>query len=210
MNLLDEILIKDLPIIVEENCLMNRYHALIDVIDETCRTLIAHGITTTLAFMKAYEEEQDVLNEPYGKLLYGLLKFHRFKTIKLKKVEAFNEYLEAFDGISTVQELLISGRDSSSRLELSEMTGIPIDELQDLISMTDMMRLPGVKNIRAGLYVSAGFKTISDIASSDVDGVRKQIGDCIKRHQLSYSVPHKKEVATQIAWAKVLPKILMI
>lgn len=210
MKHFDEILIRDLPIIVEENCLMNRYHALINVKEEICEALIAHDITTTLAFMKAYEEEHFILEEPYGKLLYGLLKFHMFKTIKLKKVEAFKGYLEALDGISTVQELLVLGKDSSGRLELSRNTGIPINEILHLVCMADMMRLAGVKNIRANLYVLSGFRTISDIANSDIESVRKQIGDYIDKHQLSCSVPHKKEVATQIAWAKVLPKILII
>ena len=66
------------------------------------------------------------------------------------------------------------------------------------------MRLPGVKAIRAELYLQCGYKSLIDIAKTDATTMRGRIAECIASKGLSSSLPQPKELRTQIAVAKVL------
>lgn len=73
----------------------------------------------------------------------------------------------------------------------------------ELLSLLELMRLPGVKAVRAQLYYHCGMKTLSDFAAADAEQLRIQITDIIARENLPFSPPLPKELRTQIAVAKV-------
>lgn len=74
---------------------------------------------------------------------------------------------------------------------------------EEITSLLELMRLPGVKAIRAQLYFHCGLKSLADFAAADAESLRAHITDVIAQDALPYSPPLPKELRTQIAVAKV-------
>lgn len=70
-------------------------------------------------------------------------------------------------------------------------------------ALLDLMRLPGVKAIRAQLYERCGL-CLRDFAHADPEALRQRIIRVIQRDHLPFSPPLPKELRTQIAVARVL------
>ncbi len=77
---------------------------------------------------------------------------------------------------------------------------------EEIHSLLELMRLPGVKAVRAQLYFHCGIKTLSDFAAYDAEQLRDKITKIITKEALSCSPPFPKELRTQIAVAKVFTK----
>lgn len=74
---------------------------------------------------------------------------------------------------------------------------------EEVTSLLELMRLPGVKAIRAQLYFHCDMRTLSDFAAADAEQLRARITDVITGEKLPFSPPQPKELRTQIAVAKV-------
>lgn len=74
---------------------------------------------------------------------------------------------------------------------------------EEIAALLELMRLPGVKAIRAQLYYHCGIKSLGDFASADAEALRIHITDIITRDALPFLPPLPKELRTQIAVAKV-------
>lgn len=66
----------------------------------------------------------------------------------------------------------------------------------------ELYYLPGVKHIRASLYYRSGYKSLEDIAKTNVDEVLKRTAVAISKYNLSCIVPLPKEIRTHIVVAK--------
>ena len=73
---------------------------------------------------------------------------------------------------------------------------------EELDSLLELMLLPGVKEVRAKLYYSSGFKSINDFANSNVDTILNVVAETIESKKLSQKCPFPKEVRTQLAVAR--------
>lgn len=73
----------------------------------------------------------------------------------------------------------------------------------EIASLLELMRLPGVKLIRAQLYYHCGLRSLADFAASDAEALQAHIADVIARDDLPYSTPLPKELRTQIAVARL-------
>ena len=78
---------------------------------------------------------------------------------KLQEFRGINpeivEKLKAFQ-IRTADQMLTAGKTKESRSELAQKTGVAESDLLELVKLSDLSRLPGVKGIRARLYYDAG------------------------------------------------------
>ncbi len=74
---------------------------------------------------------------------------------------------------------------------------------EEIASLLELMRLPGVKAIRAQLYYHCGLRSLTDFASADAEALRKHIACIIAQEELPYTPPLPKELRTQLAVAKV-------
>lgn len=74
---------------------------------------------------------------------------------------------------------------------------------EEVSSLLELMRLPGVKAVRAQLYYHCGIRTLSDFAAADAGQLRDHIANAIVKEKLPFSPPQPKELRTQIAVAKV-------
>jgi hypothetical protein len=70
-------------------------------------------------------------------------------------------------GIVTVNDLLESGARKEQRRNLAQETDIPEDAILDFVMLSDLARIPGIKGIRARLYVDAGIDSVEKRAASD-------------------------------------------
>lgn len=75
---------------------------------------------------------------------------------------------------------------------------------EEIAALLELMRLPGVKAVRAGLYYHCGLRSLEAFAASDAGQLRMMIAETIRRDGLSCTPPQPKELRTQIVVARVL------
>lgn len=219
MNIFDNCLISDLPIVLKEDSILNRYYKLIPVSTELCGLINNYGIKDTNSFFEKinskYELEKIVektnIDIEYFLLLKNMLVFYRFRTIKLNKIDSFNKkyikILESAD-IKDTGSLMNKCKIYRERKKFSELTGIDIEDINKMVYISDIMRLPGVKDIRANLYYDAGFHNLKKISEQNPLEMKDKISKYIKDNNIHKSPPFQKELTTQIAWAKIYPEII--
>jgi hypothetical protein len=109
-------------------------------------------------------------------------------------------------GITSVQQLLNAGQTPSARDTLSRETGISVEQILELVKLSDLARLPGVKGIRARLYYDAGVDTVEKMAIWDPDDLRAMVADFVERTAFDGIAPLPLEVKFTVAQARTLPK----
>lgn len=110
--------------------------------------------------------------------------------------------------IKSADQLLIAGRTRQQRSSLANLTGIPEDAILELVKLSDLARLPGVKGIRARLYYDAGVDTVEKMAEWEPEALRIMVTNYVEQTGFNGTPPLPKEVSSTIANAKKLPKII--
>jgi len=111
-------------------------------------------------------------------------------------------------GIKTAGQMLTSGCTSQSREELAIRAGVPVEAILELVKLSDLSRLPGVKGIRARLYYEAGVDSVEKLASYEPDELLRLTGEFVQRTVFPGIAPLPKEVSSTIANARELPKVV--
>jgi hypothetical protein len=120
------------------------------------------------------------------------------------------EYIAALEAqhIKNADQLLIAGRTRQQRSSLARVTGIPEDAIFELVKLSDLARLPGVKGIRARLYYDAGIDSVEKMADWEPEALRIVVTKYVEQMGFNGMPPLPKEVSSTIANAKKLPKII--
>ena len=71
--------------------------------------------------------------------------------------------------------------------------------------LCQLMRLPGVKDTRAGLYFDSGLECLTDFSENSYEEICEKIEVYLKETGSEKSMPLRKELLTQIAVSKILP-----
>ncbi|MGD8904752.1 MAG: DUF4332 domain-containing protein, partial [Anaerolineae bacterium] len=100
------------------------------------------------------------------------------------------------------------GRTPGERQRLAERTGIPIDAILELVKLSDLARIQGLKAIRARLYYDAGVDTLEKLARWDPEELRDMLADFVERTGFDGIAPLPKEAASAVATAKRLSKAI--
>ncbi len=74
---------------------------------------------------------------------------------------------------------------------------------KDYDSLSALLRLPGVRCLRAELYFGSGV-TLEVLAEKSTEDIRNMVGDYIKRENRSEIIPQPKEVNCHRAVAKMI------
>lgn len=111
-------------------------------------------------------------------------------------------------GIRDVKQMLQAGRTPSDRQELAQSTGVPVDTILELVKLSDLARLPGVKGIRARLYHDAGVDTLEKMAQWDPAELRAMLIDFVEQTGFDGIAPLPKEAASSVKTAQGLPKVV--
>jgi hypothetical protein len=142
-----------------------------------------------------------------------ILREERIKRVpfSLKNFRGVNpEYVKnlAALGIKNCNHMLEAGKTQNNRQELSRKTGIPIDSIVELVKLSDLARLPGVKGVRARLYYDAGVDTVEKMAGWDPEHLRDMIVDYVERTGFDGIATLPGEARYTVDKAKKMPKIV--
>jgi hypothetical protein len=111
-------------------------------------------------------------------------------------------------GIRTADQMLSAGCTQAGRARLANETGIPQASILELVCLSDLARLPGVKGIRARLYYDAGVNGVRGMALWEPESLRKMVADYVERSGFSGLPPLPKEVSSTVANARRLPVLV--
>ena len=113
-------------------------------------------------------------------------------------------------GIRNAEEMLQAGRTRKQREELSKKAGTPLDAILELVKLSDLSRLEGVKGIRARLYYAAGVDTIEKMAKWDPQQLRTMLIAFIEKTNFKGIAPLPREIENSVTKAKKLPKTIKL
>lgn len=111
-------------------------------------------------------------------------------------------------GVKNTAQMLLAGRNPQKRDELAEKAGLPLESVLELVKLSDLARLPGVKGIRARLYYDAGVDTVEKMAAWEPEALLAMTGKFVRVTGFTGTAPLPKEVSSTIANAKMLPKVV--
>jgi len=112
----------------------------------------------------------------------------------------------AAQGIKSAEALLTAGRTPQQRAALAASAGIPEQAVLELVQLSDLARLPGVKGIRARLYYEAGVDSVEKLATWEPEALRIMVTEYVARTGFGGVPPLPKEVSSTVANAQRLPK----
>jgi hypothetical protein len=153
-------------------------------------------------------------NLPLAKLASDIREQAIARTRKSPKLREFRG-VEAQDlgkleaaGIATVDLLLAAGKTPKARRELAARINVELATILELVKLSDLSRLTGVKCIRARLYHDAGVDTPAKFAEWEPDALREHLVEWVKRTGFDGVAPLPKEIRHTIATARELPKVV--
>jgi len=181
-----------------------------DLQDFVCwgkRTL--HKVSMYVAGVRTYYEYKadkhmfNVARELIGSLYSENYKLKKFMGVK-------NEYVEllAAAGIKTAKQMLDAGKTRQGREKLAQKTGVPPENIVQLVKLSNLARIPGLKAVRARLYYDAGFDTLDKIAEKDPEEMRKMLAEFVERTGFDGIPPLPKEARSAVSLAKHLPRVV--
>ena len=110
--------------------------------------------------------------------------------------------------INNIHQMLQAGSTAKGREKLAERMGIPSAKILELVKLSDLARIPGVKGTRARLYHDAGFDTVEKLANSEVEDVLRITQDFVRETGFDGIAPLPAEVSFTIKTARALPVLL--
>jgi len=125
----------------------------------------------------------------------------------LKINPAYIEKLEVL-GIRNANQMLTAGKTPKKRQELSTKTGIPVEAILELVKLSDLTRIFGVKSIRARLYYDAGVDTLDKMAQWNPDKLRTMLIGYVQKTGFNGIAPLPKEAEFTVKDAKKLARII--
>ncbi len=128
--------------------------------------------------------------------------FRGIDPVHVKKLEGV--------GIQNVKQLLEAGSTDEKRRDLSKKTDVPLDSILEMVKLSDLARVPGIKGIRARLYYDAGIDTLDKLADSDPEELRSILVDFVDRTGFDGIAALPKEIEYSIDKARQLPRILKL
>ena len=145
--------------------------------------------------------------------LMGILREQRIerRPFPMREFRGINsEYVEklAAVGVRNVKQMLEIGKTERGRAALSEETGVAGEVILELVKLSDLARIPGVKGIRARLYHDAGIDTIEKLAEWEPEELREMVAEFVERTGFEGIAPLPAEARFTIAQARRLPKIV--
>jgi hypothetical protein len=115
--------------------------------------------------------------------------------------------LEAIEVKNTTQ-MLMAGQSAEKRKELAKKADVTLASVLELVKLSDLARLPGVKGIRARLYYDAGVDTIEKMAAWEPEALLARTTEFVKATGFTGIAPLPKEVSSTIINAKNLPQVV--
>ena len=145
--------------------------------------------------------------------LAGILREERierapFPLAKFRGVDPAHCEALAAAGIKHVRHMIESGRTPGARQALAARTGVPLETIVELVKLSDLARIPGIKGVRARLYHDAGVDTIEKLAAWEPEALRAMIVDFAERTGFDGIATLPAEARSAVRQAQKLPKVV--
>jgi hypothetical protein len=142
-------------------------------------------------------------NEIIGLQSVKKAKLKDFLGVDLQHVQALKA-----EGIVTVEQMLDAGKTREDREELAKKTGVPPNSIMELVKLSNLARIIGLKKKRARLFYDAGLDTLDKIAEMDSEEMRQMLIEFVDRTGFDGSASTPTEAAFTVRLAKYLPRIV--
>jgi hypothetical protein len=149
------------------------------------------------------EELKLEANAMIGERYLSQFKLKDFFGVKQSHVQKL-----AKEGITTAKEMLYAGLNRHKREEVSRNTGIPLEDVLELVKLSDQARIGGHKKVRARLYHEAGFDTINKMAACDSEEMRKILVNFIRKTGFKGIPPTPGEAEDTVTMAKYIKRLV--
>lgn len=107
-------------------------------------------------------------------------------------------------GISNIKDLLAAGGTPADRESLATRAGLPVDKVTELVKLSDLARIPGIKGVRARLYHDAGIETVEALAEWAADELHEHLARFCAETRFEGATPLPKEIEYSIVKARGL------
>jgi len=121
--------------------------------------------------------------------------------------EVYRAKLQAVD-INTTEALLEKGASAKGRKELEEKTGISGTLILEWVNRADLYRIKGVSEEYSDLLEAAGVDTVPELAQRNPDNLYEALVALNAEKKLVRHMPGRAQVASWIAQAKELPRVM--
>jgi hypothetical protein len=111
-------------------------------------------------------------------------------------------------GIRNADEMIKAGQTPARRKELSAKTAVPVATILELVKLSDLARIQGVKGIRARLYYDAGVDTMEKMAKWNPQELRTHLVEFVKKTGFKGIAPLPKEAKFTVETAKRMPRVV--
>jgi hypothetical protein len=149
------------------------------------------------------EELKLEANAMVGERYFSQFKLKDFVGVKQNYIKKL-----AKEGIKTAKEMLYAGLNEQKRMELSRNSGIPLEDVLELVKLSDQARIGGHKKIRARLYHEAGLDTIDKMAACDPEEMRKLLTEFIQKTGFKGIPPTPGEARNTVTMAKYIKRLV--
>ena len=217
MKEFDNIQTEGLKILLNENTTLKRFYPLIPIKNQIVSALLASGILDKYIYNEQYEKDAEALSQETRldvktlALINSLYHFHDFKKRKLSEISISDpRFIPNLidNGIKTSDSLLKIAVIENGIRQIAQRFDADEAIIMEVVSICDLMRLPGVKSIRARLYYDCGIRNLADFSGETYQHIQQTVAEYIAFTNCKRVVPLPKELTTQIAVAQVLPHIL--
>ena len=111
-------------------------------------------------------------------------------------------------GIRSVEDLVKVGTSASDRTALATQADVPIGEVEELVRLADLARIPGLKSIRARLYLDAGVGSVCELSAWDADALTTMLREFVTETGFDGIAPLPGEARHAIETARKLPSLI--
>lgn len=112
-------------------------------------------------------------------------------------------------GIRNSSQMLAAGKTPIERSQLADSAGIPVEVVEELVKLSDLARIPGVKGVRARLNYDSGVDTLDKLADWEPMALSEMLVDYVERTDFKGIATLLKEAEFTEATAKKLLRIMV-
>lgn len=143
----------------------------------------------------------------------GILREQRIKRVSFPLArfrDVSQEHADALAsaGVRDVKQMLTAGATRAGREALARRTGVSYSAILEMVKLSDLARLSGIKAIRARLYVDAGVDTVEKLATWKPEELRAMLLKFVEETGFDGIAPLPKEAESAVAKARRLPRIV--
>jgi hypothetical protein len=151
------------------------------------------------------------LSKEYLVILGREARSFRPKVVPLREMlgvdEANADKLEAV-GITHSKHLFERGRTKEERERLSAASGVPMEELLELVKLSDLARIRGLGGAFVRLFYETGADTIETLSRWEPEKLSQTVVKLNKEREITKWVPSLKDVKQYVEMANALAKVI--